>query len=285
LFGAPRQLHQSFIVKRLLLCATLSVALCTRPSTARANPRPLPFTYQHEQIAAGASELEQFVDLTPVRARDANSGDPAWYGLTQFQTEYEHGLTSRLELGIYLSFVPSAASGYADIPHASEGTGLKQRLRYQLAPSGEWPLDIGLYGEIAENEREVELEAKVILQRRLGAARLIANATAEQELYYNGTRDLVIAPSAGATYEVTPRIQPGIEWWMRAEYPEQNPPNPRPFALGPHHYIGPTLLLQFGALGWTTGLYLRASRPTHTLAPGSDGFGTLWARSVVGIGF
>lgn len=269
--------------RRTLASLVWVAALAFTGGSARANPRPLLFTYQHEQLGEGATEVEQFVDFVPVRARSGTTGDPVWYGVTQFQTEFEHGLGNRLELGLYLSFVPAGASGFASIPRGTEGTGLKQRLRYQLAPTGDWPVDVGVYGEIAENEREVELEAKLILQRRFGPLRLIANATAEQEVYYDGGEDFVADPSAGATFEITPSVQPGIEWWMRAEYPEKNAPSPRPFALGPHHYVGPTLLLEFGDLWWSTGVYLRVSNMRHTLRPG-EGFGNVWVRTVIGLG-
>jgi len=249
---------------------------------ASANPRPLPFTYQHEQIASGAAELEQYVDLTPGRAREASSPAARWYGLSQFATEFEYGLTDRLELGLYVTYAPAASSGFDEIPRAPDGNGMKQRLRFKLAETGEWPIDVSLYGEAVENERELELEAKVILQRRLGLARVIANLSGEREFYYDGKHDIVLNPSAGLTFELSPTIQPGIEWWMRAEYPEENPPSPRPFTLGPHHYLGPTLLLQFGALWWTTGIYVRLSDTSHTLQIG-EGFGGIWARSVLGI--
>lgn len=269
------QRRRASIVSALLALVT--------PAGALANPRPLPFTYQHEQLPKGEAEVEQFADVTPVRARNEATGDPVWYGLSQFQTEYEHGLTDRLELGLYVSFVPQSAVGFTQLPRATEGTGLKQRLRFQLAPTGAWPLDLSLYGEVVENEREIELEGKLIVQRRLGPARLIANFTAEHELYFDGKRDLVLAPSAGLTVEASPSVQPGIEWWMDAEYPETNPPAKRPFALGPHHYVGPALLLQLGRLWWTTGVYLRASDTNHTLQPG-EGFGNVWARTIIGIG-
>jgi hypothetical protein len=253
---------------------------------AQANPRPLPFTYQHEQLPEGASELEQFVDYSPIKARNASNGDPAWYSLTQFQTEFEHGITPRLELGLYVTFVPGAGVGFSDVPRAFMGNGLKQRLRYQLAPTGVWPIDISLYGEVAENEREIELEAKIILQRRFGSLRLIGNLVGEQEFYFRGEKEFVLAPSAGATLDISPTIQPSLEWWMRAEFPQgTNVASPRPFALGPHHYVGPTVLLQFRTLWWTTGAYLRLSDTHHRLEPGADGFGRIWVRSVVGLGF
>jgi hypothetical protein len=257
-----------------------TVALALHSSVASANPRPLPFTYQHEQLAAGATEIEQFVDLTPVRA---DNGEPVWFGLTQFQTEIEHGITDRLELGLYLTIAPGAPAGYQSVPDSLEGNGMKQRLRYQLAPTGQWPIDVSLYGEISETDSEVEFEAKVILQRRIGIARVIANAMAEQEMYYTGQRDFVIRPTAGVTFEASPSVQPGIEWWMQAEFPENNAISPRPFGLGPHQYIGPALLLQFGNVWWTSGVYARLSDTGHTLQPG-ESFGNLWVRSVVGVG-
>ena len=122
------------------LLASAMTLVCVR---AKATPRPLPFTYQHEQLDAGEAEIEQYADFTPVRARDSQSGDNVYYGLTQFQTEFEYGITPRLELGLYFTFVPTTTNGFAELPRATEGNGLKQRLRWQLAPTGEWPIDEG----------------------------------------------------------------------------------------------------------------------------------------------
>jgi hypothetical protein len=269
----------------LLRVAALSLAAVLGSSvSASANPRPLPFTYQHEQLASGESEIEQFVDLTPTRAKDGTTGKPTWYGLTEFTTEYETGLTDRLELGLYVTLVPAASSDfYNSAPQAMEGNGIKQRLRWGLAPSGAWPVDVSLYGELSENEREFEIEGKVLLQRRFGIVRIIANLSAEHEIYYRGNaQDFVLNPSAGVTVEASPRIQPGLETWMQGEWPEVNPPHPRPFQLGPHVYVGPTLLWQISRIWWSNGVYLRVTDRDHTLQP-SEGFGNVWFRTIIGI--
>ena len=252
-------------------------------SIASANPRPLPFTYQHEQLGKGEVELEQFVDYTPTRALAVPSGDLAWYGLTSFTTEVEVGLTDRLELGLYLTLAPAAPQDFTSTPRPMNGNGLKQRLRYQLAPTGEWPVDVSVYGEIAENEREIELEAKVIVQRRIGIARVIANLSAEREFYLNGEREIVLNPSAGLTFEPSATIQPGLEYWLHAEFEEEEVEHPVPFGLKPHSYLGPTLLLQFGRVWWTNGFYFRVSNLNHTLEEG-EAWGNVWLRSVIGIG-
>jgi hypothetical protein len=43
-------------------------------------------------------------------------------------------------------------------------------------------------------------------------------------------------------------------------------------------------MIDFGRFWWSTGFYARASWFSHTLQPG-DIFGTVWVRSVVGVGF
>lgn len=267
----------------LALAACLFVTAAAFAPAAQANPRPLPFSYQHEQLGKGESELEQFVDFSPTRAQAIPSGDLAWFGLTSFITEFETGITDRLELGLYVTFAPSAPNDFTTTPLPLEGNGLKQRLRYALAPSGEWPIDVSLYGELAENEREIEVEAKVLLQRRISFARIIANLSAEREFYFDGHHDIVLNPSAGVTFDPVAWIQPGLEYWLHAEFPEEGSPHPVPFGLKPHSYLGPTCLLQFGRVWWTNGFYMRVSNLNHTLEAGET-FGNFWFRSVIGVG-
>ncbi len=228
-------------------------------------------------------EVEQYVDLTPTKALSATAGKAVWYAATQMQTEFEYGITNRLELGLYVTFVPQPGDNLASTPVMTEGNGIKQRLKLRLADEGSWPIDISLYGEVSENEREIELEGKIILQKRLfDKLRIAANAWVEREFYYDGRAEWVVNPTAGVTYQATPIFHPGIEWWLRAELPGGD--GPRGFNLGPHQYLGPTVLLSFGKLWWSSGAYLRLTDATHTLVPG-EAFGKVWVRTVVGFGF
>ena len=264
------------------IALALVAASASTASLARANPRPLPFTYTTDTLGPGQVEIEQYVDLVALRALSSTSTAQQWYLPSAFQTEIEIGLADRLELGLYLTFVPDPGdqfAGKALFPGA--GNGLKQRLRYILADPAAWPLDVGLYGELVENEREVELEAKLLLQRRFDRIRLAANLSAEYELYFSGQREIVLNPSLGATFELSPRFHLGLDSWLRSEYPQHPKPATRTFGLGPAAYLGPAAMVNFGKLWWALGVYARITDPSHDLQRGEP-YGPIYVRSLIG---
>ncbi|HXU64010.1 MAG TPA: hypothetical protein VN962_20065 [Polyangia bacterium] len=263
------------------LCAgvTLLAALAAAAS-AHATPRPLPFTYIYETLPAGEAEIELYTDVTPLRLVDP-SANPAMHLVPQYQVEIEYGLTDRLELGLYLVYAPTDLSGFLYAPHMTEGSGIKQRLRYRFADAGQWPVDTAVYGELVENDHEIELEAKVILQRRVGPFRIAANAWAELEYEWAGSeKALVVNPTAGVVLEKWVTVQPGIEYWMHGEY--VNGPG---WVIKPTHYVGPTVMLQFGKVWWSSGVYLRASGLETPAIGSGDPLGAVWARTIVGISY
>jgi len=256
----------------------VALLLAAAPTLAHATPKPLPFTYGVDTNPKGEGEVEQYVDLVPLMALNGNAA-PVHYLATELLTEVEYGLSNRVELGVYVTLAPSA-SGFVEIPSLIEGNGSKQRVRWRLADQGDWPIDVALYLETAENNTEIELEWKVILERRFGRLRLLANAWFEEEFYYTGARDTVFNPTAGFTVQATPNVSPGVEYWMRAEVGSASG-----FNAGPHHYLGPTLRIVLGNFFWTTGLYMRLSNIGYQLQPGIDSYGPVWFRSIVGFGF
>jgi len=270
------------------LLAAVALATLTSARLAQANPRPLPFTYQSESLAAGTGEVEQFIDFIPLRP-PSNLASPGAttnpiYLSTELQTEIEYGLTDRLEIAFYLMFVPTPNPGVLpNAPTLMMGNGSSQRVRYRFADPQAWPIDVAVYGEVTENEREIELEAKIILQRRIQKLRLITNLWAEREFYFAGDREWVLNPTLGATYEFTPRFHLGLEGWMRAEY-EDGETGPRPFNRGPHVFVGPAFMFNFGPVWWSTGVYGRVTDATRAVQS-NDVFPRVWVRTVVGLGF
>jgi hypothetical protein len=271
----------------------LTVVLCLggllSVSTARATPRPLPFTYNYETLGEGELEVEQYADLVPLKLPYSGAVPVSWALATQFQTEFEYGITNRLELGLYMTIapVPNSSVFTQSPPPLTEGTGVKERLRYRLFDEGVLPIDIGLYGELTETDLEFEIEAKVILQKRFGNLRIAANVVGEHEWYFaSPQQDWVFDPSAGITYQVTPVFQPGIDSWMWLEHTNATiPPGSAPsLNLSPNVYVGPAILFNFGKLWWSTGAYLRVTDFNHVTQL-TDSFGPVWFRMIVGLSF
>ena len=267
-----------------LVAAGIVAAAFTWSARSHATPRPLPFTYTYDTLGEGETEIENYVDLTPVQAISTQTGKQVGYTAFQFQTEFEHGITDRLELGLYLALMPGPGDAYTSTATLTEGTGFKERLKLRLADAGEWPLDVALYGELVEYTDEFEIEAKIILERRIGNLRIAANAWAEREFYYAvNQRDWVLNPTIGATYQITPAVHAGIEYWMRVEF--SNVPTPRApvtLATGPNQFVGPAMMFNFGHLWWSTGVYARVNDIDRVAQPG-DNYGPIWVRTVVGI--
>lgn len=271
----------------------LILVLGTVSRLAAANPRPLPYTYPSESLTAGAFEIEEYVDTTPVPAVAVGTGAETTLLRNVLVTELEYGLTDRLELGLYFQFSnnPGLSTGTSPtVPVMFDG--LKQRLRWSLAPPGEWPVDVSLYGEVAELQNEIELEAKVILQRRIGRVRVMVNLWAEHEFYFVGRNEWVLNPTAGLAWEIFPWLQLGLEYWMHAEYVVSGnnaatasaDNSLAPFNQRAHHYVGPGVSMQFKKFWFSVAPYVRLDELNRKAQLG-DMFGPLWVRSVIGIDF
>ncbi len=242
-------------------------------------PRPLPFTYLVDTQQEDGLEIEQYVDLVPTVARDA-SGARVAYLATQLQTEIEYGLSDRLELGLYATVAP-IAPGLTDLPETTVGNGSKQRLKYSFAAPGEWPIDVGLYGELEENSSEFAIEAKVLLQRRFGQLRVAANLIAEMELPWGTTTpEWILMPTVGVTVELTPRLHLGAEYWVHTHVPTGTEALSYNDAF--HHFVGPAALLNCGRLWVSAGAYLRLDEIGRTVQPG-ELYGPFWFRTIIGV--
>jgi len=258
--------------------------ICLWSATALANPRPLPFTYPYESLPAGKLEVEQYVDLVPVRvARENPDGtlDGVLGVRSVLQTELEYGITDRIEFGWYFAFRQGAS---ANTPFL-RFQGVKQRLRIRLGEAGEWPVDVGLYFEIAEFHDELELEEKILLAKRFGPVNVVANLWVEQEYYFQtGDTKFIYNPTAGVTYEISPKLIVGLEYWGRGRFDSarDTTDGTSEAPTRTHHYVGPTFLAQSGKVFLSLGAYLRLDGVTDSAAVG-DPFGKLWIRTLIGI--
>lgn len=248
------------------------------------NPKPFPFSYTYPTVPAGHLEVEQYVDVVPVRVEREND-DGTIEGIMSMrfalQTELEIGITDRLELGIYFAFQQSGGN------QPFQFRGLKQRLRYRLFEAGELPVDIALYGEIAEYFNEFEFEEKILLSRRFGPVIVALNLWVEQEYYFDvGEWKFLYNPTLGASYELTPNISVGLEGWMRGRFDKTTDTTSDlngPLAGQAHVFVGPVLLAQLGEYWASVGAYLRLDGLGDPLLVG-DAYGPVYIRAIFGAG-
>lgn len=268
--------------------ASCAFSLCALAApVALANPHPLPYSYPYQTLPKGKVEVEEIVDLVPMRVSRENvdgTRDAVTALRYQLQTELELGITDRLELGLYFAFRQGAT---ADTP-ALRFEGMKQRLRYRFAEEGDLPVDIGVYLEVAEFYNEVEIEEKLLLSRRFGYLTAVANLWVEQEYYFQDQQwKLIYNPTVGAVYEFSPNFMLGLEYWARGRFDEASASTSDAAAdspTGARHYLGPTFLLQSGEAWWSTGVYARIDHFSED-AVADDPYGKVWIRTMVGMGF
>lgn len=268
---------------------SLTLTCLLAAPAALANPHPLPYSYPYQTLPKGKVEVEEIADLVPMRVareRDDGTRDAVTSLRSKLQTELEVGISDRLELGLYFQFQQGAT---ADTP-AMRFDGLKQRLRYRFAEEGDLPLDIGLYFELAEFHNEFELEEKVLLSRRFGYLTTVCNLWVEQEYYFQTQEwKLMYNPTLGASYELSPNLMLGLEYWARGRFNDAKASSTSAAATsdspaGARHYLGPTLLLQSGEAWWSTGVYARLDHLGDSLQA-EDPYGKVWIRTMVGMGF
>jgi hypothetical protein len=272
------------------LGAGLVLALAGAPSWA--TPRPLPFTYPAQTLPQGTLEVEQYVDLVPVRvAREDPEGTRAVTSIgSVLQTELEYGFTDRLEGAFYFTFRQNASASSPALTFQ----GVKQRVRYELSERGVWPIDVGLYGEIAEFHDEIEFEEKLLLSRRFGAFGVATNLWVEQEYdFQNSEWHFIYNPTLGATYDLSPSFVVGLEYWARGNFSEEEEEEAEaavPGAVapaskipsGPRHYLGPTFMAQSADYFFTVAAYARLDHLGDDAVVG-DQYGKLWFRVLIGV--
>lgn len=269
---------------RPVLAVSVSVLVTILPlAEARATPHPLPFTYPYGTLPKGALELEQYLDMVPMRVvRETDSGSESVPAIrSNLETEIEYGISDHVEAAWYFVFRQSASSGTP----AMRMMGVKQRVRIRFAETGELPVDLGIYLEVAEFYNEFEFEQKLLLSKRLGRFTLASNLWVEQEFYFQD-KDwrYLYNPTGGFSYQVTPSFLLGLEYWARGRFdvasPEQEDVAEAPSKT--HHYLGPTAMVQSEKGFASLGLYSRLDNIGKAAVP-EDPWGQVWVRVLFGL--
>jgi hypothetical protein len=198
-------------------------------ASAAASDRHFAFTYESAVLPAGKWELEPWNTFS--------LGRDGYYARLDTRLEAELGLTDRLQTSLYLNL----SSETADTPAGREShtriEGVSSEWKLKLADPVADPVGLALYGEVSGGTTALELEGKLILDKRLGRLLVAANLAAEQEWESEepgaSERETTLEVSAAAAYLLTPSLSAGLELRSHTVLPPENEPTRSALFLGP----------------------------------------------------
>lgn len=177
-----------------------SILLCAQGVSA--TERRLTYSYESGVLASGSKELELW--LTPRFGREQA------YSRIDGRVELEAGVCSRLQTAGYLNLTSEAREGAGEALAAGVSNEWKLKLLDPVADL----LGLSLYGEWGLSVAGLELEGKVILDKRIGPLLAALNLTLEHAWERQDgvrRRELALEQSAGLAYLVTERFGVGLE--------------------------------------------------------------------------
>lgn len=194
----------------------LTAAVMMYPATAEASDRHFNRTYESAVLNPGAMELEPW---TTWRA-----GRDAYFSRFDQRLEFEVGVVENLQTALYWNF--KAVTADSSVPDATgmgttrvrssafEFSGISSEWKYKLSDAVADAVGSALYGEVSIGPAEVELEAKVIVDKQIGSLLFAANPVFEFEWgmgELETEKEIKTGVAAGAGYFVKPNMVVGVE--------------------------------------------------------------------------
>lgn len=188
----------------------LPLGLLLSASLAAASERQLTYTYTSDTLAPGTVELEPWTT--------ARAGKDSFFFRLDQRLEVEAGVTDGFQVALYLN--PSArlfdeGEGDARVRTSTfSWGGLSLEGKWKVMDAVADPFGLALYFEPTFAVDQVELEAKVIVDKRLGRLLLAANFVAEYEFEFEEPelhRELQLELDLGAAWQLTDVLSVGVE--------------------------------------------------------------------------
>jgi hypothetical protein len=196
---------------RILFMVTMAAGVLVGVSDADASQRRFTYTQESGVVARGQVELEPSTTLL--------TGKEDYYTSFEQRVEFEIGLTGRLQTSFYLNMHATTELADSSLQTDSGFDGISNEWKLKLRDPVADPFGLGLYLELGASTSEVELEAKVIVDKRarnwLGAF----NATVEPEWEFitkdganvEANNEFNFEFDLAGTYFVKPSTSVGIE--------------------------------------------------------------------------
>lgn len=212
----------------LRLCCGAALVAVLLPTVASANERHFTYSYESGVLPEGTKEIEVW--------NTYRTGRPTYFRQVDHRVEFEVGLTSRLQTAFYLNFSGVAeADGKGAISDRFAYKGISSEWKYRLTDPVADALGIALYGELAFAPDVWDVEAKLILDKRIGRFLIASNLIVEPEFERGEDEaEIELAATLGATYFLLPHLAIGAEGRIETKVTDES-------ASGVAAYAGPVV--------------------------------------------
>lgn len=199
--------------------AALALALLLS-SPARASERHFTYTYESNVLNPGDVEIEPWTTW--------RVGRDDYFSRFDQRLEFEFGVVPDLQMAWYWNMKAYAAdetdatTGQTARDSGFEFAGVSNEWKYKLSDSFADALGSALYFEWTAAPAEAELEAKVIVDKRVGNALIAFNAVGEYEWEFESKdetkREIVVEGDLAFGYFLTPNVVLGVEARSHSEF-------------------------------------------------------------------
>jgi hypothetical protein len=204
------------------------LVIAASAATAAASERHFTYTYESSVLRPGGREIEPWNTF--------RLGKSDFYSRLDTRLEAELGLTDRLQTSLYLNFKAVAADTPLGRTSTTELQGISSEWKLKLSDPVADRAGVALYGELSAGPSEVELEGKLILDRRVGRLLGALNLVAEHEWNFDEPemkRETAFEVDAAACWFLTPRLTAGLEIRSHTVVPPGEQPTRSALFLGP----------------------------------------------------
>jgi hypothetical protein len=197
---------------RALVAVVALAALGVAPSAARAQGNFEIQVYGSELTAPGQTMVELHSNTAVKGTTRTDNGVVRTQGAAHETLEVTHGFTPWFETGFYLFTSIQPDSGW-------EWVGDHVRPRVRVPEAWNWPVGVSLSLEAGYQRRAFStdtwtLEIRPIVDQKIGPWYWAFNPAVERSLKgENSGRGFGFTPAAKATYDVTPRVAAGLEYY------------------------------------------------------------------------
>jgi hypothetical protein len=240
-------------MKRVLQAVLI---LAVSGAAAAASERHFTYTYESGVLRPGGREIEPWNTF--------RLGKSDFYSRLDTRLEMELGLTDRLQTSLYLNMKAVTEDTPLGRASSTEFQGVSSEWKLKLSDPVADRAGVALYGELSAGPSEVELEGKLIFDKRVGRFLGALNLAAEHEWSFEEPeteREVKLEVVAAACWFLTPRLTAGLE--LRSHTVVLPGDEPTRSAL----FLGPTV--SYARQGW----WIAASvlPQIRALAGASDG--------------